>query len=113
VEDHLDAAEALADYLDATGRRVTVAHCVQEALQVAEKSAGFDLVLSDIGLPDGTGYDLMRELSRRYGLRGIALTGYGMDEDIEKSHAAGFSKHLTKPVNIETLEAALRQVTGV
>ncbi len=113
VEDHLDAAEALADYLDATGRRVTVAHCVQEALEAAEKSDGFDLVLSDIGLPDGTGYDLMRELSRRYGLQGIALTGYGMDEDIEKSHAAGFSKHLTKPVNIETLEAALRQVTGV
>ena len=111
VEDHLDAAEALADYLDATGRRVTVAHCVRDALQAAEESEGFDLVLSDIGLPDGTGYDLMRELSRRFGLQGIALTGYGMDEDIEKSHAAGFRKHLTKPVNIETLEAALRQVT--
>ena len=112
VEDHLDAAEALAEYLDATGRRVTVAHCVQEALQAAEQSDGFDLVLSDIGLPDGTGYELMRELSRRYGLQGIALTGYGMDEDVEKSRAAGFSKHLTKPINIETLEAALRQVTG-
>jgi signal transduction histidine kinase/CheY-like chemotaxis protein len=112
VEDHIDAAEALADYLDATGRRVTVAHCVQEALEAAEKGDGFDLVLSDIGLPDGTGYDLMRELSRRFGLQGIALTGYGMDEDVEKSRAAGFSKHLTKPVNIETLETALRQVTG-
>lgn len=111
VEDHIDAAEALADYLDATGRRVTVAHCVKEALQAAEEGGGFDLVLSDIGLPDGTGYDLMRELSRRFGLQGIALTGYGMDEDVEKSRAAGFSKHLTKPVNIETLEAALRQVT--
>jgi CheY-like chemotaxis protein len=91
---------------------MTVAHCVRDALRAAEESDGFDLVLSDIGLPDGTGYDLMRELSRRYGLQGIALTGYGMDEDVEKSHAAGFRKHLTKPVNIETLEAALRQVTG-
>jgi signal transduction histidine kinase/CheY-like chemotaxis protein len=112
VEDHPDTAEAMADLLHATGRQVTVAHSVREALGVAEASQGcFDLVLSDIGLPDGTGHDLMRELRRRYNLPGIALTGYGMEEDVERSREAGFVRHLTKPIHLETLEAAIRQIT--
>ena len=112
VEDHPDTAEAMADLLHATGRQVTVAHSVREALGVAEQSQGcFDLVLSDIGLPDGTGHDLMRELRHRYNLPGIALTGYGMEEDVERSRQAGFVRHLTKPIHLETLEAAIRQVT--
>ncbi|HEX6900934.1 MAG TPA: CHASE domain-containing protein [Thermoanaerobaculia bacterium] len=112
VEDHPDTAEAMADLLRATGRQVTVAHSVRETLVVAEASQGrFDLVLSDIGLPDGTGHDLMRELRSRYNLPGIALTGYGMEEDVERSREAGFVRHLTKPIHLETLEAAIRQVT--
>ena len=112
VEDHEDTAEAMADLLRVTGRRVTVARSVAEALAAAEAAQGeFDLVLSDVGLPDGTGHDLMRELRRRYNLPGIALTGYGMEDDVERSREAGFARHLTKPVHIETLEAAIRQVT--
>ena len=66
--------------------------------------------LSDLGLPDGSGLDLMRELAGRTALRGIALSGYGMEEDVRQSLEAGFAKHLTKPVNLQALQAALREV---
>ena len=69
-------------------------------------------MLSDLGLPDGSGQDLMRELASRYGLRGIALSGYGMEEDIRRSREAGFLRHLTKPVDLQVLEATILQVTG-
>ncbi len=121
VEDHPDTAEAMADLLRATGRRVTVAGSVAEGRAAAETSAAsgiggngsrIDLVLSDIGLPDGSGHDLMAELSSRFGLRGIALTGYGMEEDVERSRQVGFARHLTKPVSLEQLESAIRQVAS-
>jgi len=116
VEDHPDTAEAMADLLRATGRRVTVAGSVAEGRAAAEAAGGnggrIDLVLSDIGLPDGSGHDLMAELSRRFGLRGIALTGYGMEEDLERSREVGFARHLTKPVSLEQLESAIRQVAS-
>ncbi|MES1240903.1 MAG: CHASE domain-containing protein [Acidobacteriota bacterium] len=119
VEDHADTAEAMADLLRATGYQVMVAGSVSEgmaladaALQGRRRDDRIDLVLSDIGLPDGSGLDLMSELSQRYGLRGIALTGYGMEEDVARSREAGFSRHLTKPVNLEQLETAIRQVAG-
>jgi signal transduction histidine kinase/CheY-like chemotaxis protein len=112
VEDHLDTAEALADLLRMTGRQVTVAGSVTEGLSAARLADRIDLVVSDIGLPDGDGLELMSELSSRYGLRGIALTGYGMEEDVARSREAGFASHLTKPVSLEQLEAAIRQVAG-
>jgi two-component system CheB/CheR fusion protein len=116
VEDHADTAEAMADLLRATGRKVTVAGSVAEGRAAAEGAGGnggrIDLVLSDIGLPDGSGHDLMAELSQRFGLRGIALTGYGMEEDVERSRQVGFSRHLTKPVSLEQLESAIRQVAS-
>jgi PAS domain S-box-containing protein len=119
VEDHQDTAEAMADLLRASGHQVTVAGSVDEALAAAAAASGgekdkpanggaIDLVVSDLGLPDGSGYDLMRELAGRYGLRGIALSGYGMDEDVRQSREAGFERHLTKPVDLRTLEAAIR-----
>ena len=64
----------------------------------------FDLVISDIGLPDRSGYELMQELTRDKGLRGIALSGFGMENDVTEARAAGFSEHLTKPINFERLE---------
>ena len=66
-----------------------------------------DFVISDIGLPDGNGNALMLELRQHYGLNGLALTGYGMEKDVENSLASGFLKHLVKPVNIRSLENAL------
>ena len=108
VEDHADTAEAMADLLRALGHEVTVAGSVGVALSAAEAQGGqFDLVVSDLGLPDGSGLDLMRVLSNSYGLKGIALSGYGMEEDVLRSREAGFSKHLTKPVDMQALKAAI------
>jgi signal transduction histidine kinase len=113
VEDHADTREAMADLLRALGHEVTVAESLGSALSAAEAQGGrFDLVISDLGLPDGTGLDLMRELSGRYGLKGIALSGYGMEEDVLRSREAGFSKHLTKPVDMQALKAAILASAG-
>ncbi|HEY7215632.1 MAG TPA: ATP-binding protein [Thermoanaerobaculia bacterium] len=115
VEDHADTAEAMADLLRLSGHRITIAGSVGEALAAAEaggNGGGFDLVVSDLGLPDGSGRDLMRELARRHGLKGIALSGYGMEEDVQRSREAGFAHHLTKPVDRQALETTIRQVLG-
>jgi PAS domain S-box-containing protein len=115
VEDHVDTAEAMVALLEALGHRVTAADTVAAALAAAgaaQESGGLDLVLSDLGLPDGHGHDLMRALRDRYGLPGIALSGYGMEEDVAKSHESGFAVHITKPVSLDTLRAAIRRVGG-
>lgn len=117
VEDHLDTAEAMAALLQGLGHRITLAANVAEALAAAgdlqdRPDQALDLVVSDIGLPDGSGFDLMRELTRRYGLRGIALSGYGMEEDLRRSKEAGFERHLTKPINLESLQAVIGEVVG-
>lgn len=106
VEDHRPTRKALAQLLSRRQFEVVSVGTVSEARASASREA-FDIVISDIGLPDGNGYDLMTELRSRYGLVGIALTGYGRDEDVDRSQAAGFSAHLTKPVSIEGLECAL------
>ena len=67
----------------------------------------FDMVIADIGLPDGSGLDLMRQLQKRHHLTGIALTGYGAESDLRLTREAGFLVHLTKPVNLTELEQAL------
>jgi two-component system, chemotaxis family, CheB/CheR fusion protein len=115
VEDHADTAEAVADLLRLSGHQVDIAATVAEALAAAESAGNgtaFDLVVSDLGLPDGSGQDLMRELARRHGLKGIALSGYGMEEDVRRSHEAGFVHHLTKPVNRQALETTIQQVVN-
>ncbi len=109
VEDHPDTADALAELLRTRGHVVRIATTVAQALAAAGEER-FDLVLSDLGLPDGSGQDLMRQLSHRYQLRGIALSGYGMEDDIRRSRDAGFHCHLTKPVNLQALETAIQQV---
>ncbi|HWN41418.1 MAG TPA: ATP-binding protein [Thermoanaerobaculia bacterium] len=111
VEDHADTAEAMADLLRALGHEVTVARSVAGAREASQgRELEIDLVISDLGLPDGTGLDLMRELAA-HGLRGIALSGYGMDEDIQRSRDAGFASHLTKPVTLQMLQEAILQAT--
>ncbi|MEA2559320.1 MAG: hypothetical protein QOH06_824 [Acidobacteriota bacterium] len=113
VEDHPDTAEAMAELLRSIGHEVRVAMCVAAGLEAAAaemgSGAGIDLVISDLGLPDGTGMDLMRQLVSQYGLRGIALSGYGTEDDVRRSLEAGFSCHLTKPVNFKALEAVIHE----
>jgi len=111
VEDHGDTADAMADLLRSLGYQISVARSVEAGLAAAEDHAGrIDLVLSDLGLPDGSGLDLMREIHRRYGVPGIALSGYGMEEDVRKSLSAGFDRHLTKPVNLQALQTAIQEI---
>jgi len=112
VEDDKSTLSVMARLLSKRGHHVAVASTVQEALTIAERE-DFDLLISDLGLPDGTGYELMRALRQTRGLKGIALSGYGMEEDIRLSYDAGFATHLTKPVNLKMLEAAIARVSAV
>ena len=109
VEDHQPTCVALRELLARRGYRVTMAGSVAEA-RLAVEGGRFDFLISDVGLPDGNGCDLMAEFRDRFGLKGVALTGYGMDEDMLRSRAAGFVTHLTKPVSVQALERALMQV---
>lgn len=109
VEDHKPTRNALALLLRRRRYEVTTADCITAARAIVEHGI-FDLLISDIGLPDGNGCELMAELRDRYGLPGIALTGYGMNEDVRRGQLAGFAAHLTKPVSIEALDHALSTV---
>jgi CheY-like chemotaxis protein/anti-sigma regulatory factor (Ser/Thr protein kinase) len=107
VEDHEPTRTALAHLLTRRRYEVKAAASVAEARALSEKQA-FHLLISDIGLPDGNGFELMKELrTSNTNLQGIALTGYGMEEDITRSRNAGFASHLIKPVRVQSLEAAL------
>jgi signal transduction histidine kinase/CheY-like chemotaxis protein len=107
VEDHAPTRTVLAQMLKGRGYRVLSAGSVAEARDCAAREPGIDVLISDIGLPDGNGYDLMAELSAARPLKGIALTGYGMDHDLADSERAGFTTHLTKPVRIQMIAEAL------
>jgi len=110
VEDHAATLATLTRLLKHAGHRVTTAANVAAGVAAAE-AAEFDVVLSDLGLPDGTGIDLMRQLrARQPDLRGIALSGYGMEEDLLRSREAGFAFHLVKPVDFTQLRRALVDV---
>ena len=112
VEDHADTARILAKLLNRSGFVVKTAGSVASALDLAASQA-FDVIVSDIGLPDASGYDLMREVRRRFGINGIALTGYGMDDDVRRSRDAGFAEHIVKPVNIAELRTVIARVAKV
>ena len=106
VEDHESTLQTLSRLLQRDGHRVVTATTVAEALDAAAGNP-FDLVISDLGLPDGSGTELMEELRDTYGLRGIALSGYGTEEDTARSREAGFATHLVKPVAIADLRRAI------
>jgi PAS domain S-box-containing protein len=107
VEDHPATRVSLTRLLVRRGYEVICAGSVTEALERASEKA-YDLVVSDIGLPDGNGYSLMAQLRDGYNLSGIALSGYGMEQDIVRGRTAGFAEHLIKPVSIQALDRALQ-----
>jgi CheY-like chemotaxis protein len=111
VEDHKDTAHLMKRLLGGIGYDVQIAGTVAAALS-ADEARTFDLVISDLGLPDGSGYDLMRQLTARHPTKGIALSGYGMEEDVKQGVEAGFAAHLTKPINLEQLELTIQRVVG-
>jgi CheY-like chemotaxis protein len=103
VEDHKDTRLSIQRLLEIAGHKVWPAASATQALQIAAENE-IELVVSDLGLPDLTGHELMAQLRTLYGLHGIALSGYGMEEDVERSRVAGFQHHLTKPVSFDQLK---------
>jgi CheY-like chemotaxis protein len=109
VDDHQDTCLGMKMLLERRGYRITVAHTADQAIKKARREK-FDLLISDIGLPDRSGYELMKELRATNSLRGIALSGFGMENDVSQARAAGFSEHLTKPINFDRLDEAIRNL---
>ena len=112
VDDHQDTAATLARLLTRRGYEVRRAASVSSALEAA-RTFSFDVLVTDIGLPDGTGIQLLqslRQTPRNQTLRGLALSGFGMEEDVERSKRAGFSDHLTKPVDFALLHLRLSEI---
>jgi len=115
VEDHADTLRGLERLLRSKGHKVISAGTFRDASKAMGESA-FDLLLSDIGLPDGRGLDLMDlfvKAAENRPVAGIALSGFGTPEDIKKSHAAGFRNHLTKPVEFSNLQKCLSEISGI
>lgn len=108
VEDHPDSAEILSQLLKTRGYHVQVAATVVDAIELAK--GGCDLLISDIRLPDGSGLDLMRHISSQQPVRGIALSGFGTEQDERRSKDAGYQIHVTKPVNFTKLLEIIAQV---
>jgi len=110
VEDEPATLGLMARLLRSLGHSVTTAGTITAAFEAVEADT-FDMTISDIGLPDGTGLDLIRRVTA---LRGptpaIALTGSGREEDFVRSRAAGFTTHMTKPIDFAKLEIMIRQV---
>lgn len=106
VDDHADTLQTMSKLLQRWGYFVTTADSVQSALDVASTEP-FDLLISDIGLPDGSGWDIMRQVKKLYGMSGIAFSGFGTDADLGKSRESGFEEHLVKPISFQTLRMAM------
>ena len=110
VEDHATSAQVTAKLLRRAGHEVEIASDCASGVQLG-LAREFDLLISDIGLPDGSGLDVMRRIrEQRPAQKGIALSGFGMSSDREESAKAGFAEHLTKPVDMPSLHAAIRRV---
>ncbi len=112
VEDHTDTRKVMERLLFAAGYEITSADSVASAIRSCDAApCPFDLMVSDLGLPDGSGLDLMRQLRVRYPhMPAVALSGFGMDSDRQKSADAGFVAHLTKPVDLVLLRQTIERV---
>ncbi len=109
VDDHYDTCIGMKRMLERHGYEITVAHTAEQAVEKV-RTEEFDLLISDIGLPDRSGYDLMREVRLNNDLPGIALSGFGSEQDVTQAREAGFAEHLTKPVSFERLEKTIQSL---
>jgi signal transduction histidine kinase/CheY-like chemotaxis protein len=109
VDDHHDTCLAMKRMLERRGYQITLAHSAEQAAEKV-RTQEFDLLISDIGLPDRSGYELMREVSLNKRLPGIALSGFGSEQDVNQAREAGFAEHLTKPINFERLEKTIQRL---
>ena len=108
VEDHEDTNRSLTRLLRRRGYQVQSATSLQTALELSARDE-FDVLISDLGLPDGSGIDLMQQLNSNRPIFGIALTGFGMEEDVRKSRDAGFKHHLVKPIDLTKLDLLIQE----
>jgi PAS domain S-box-containing protein len=111
VEDHIDTSKVVSLLLRQRGYHVRTVHSMTSAIEAARQER-FDLVISDIGLPDGSGLDVIRKLHSMMPVKGIALSGYGMEEDIRRSREAGFAEHLVKPISSHKLLNAVERLVA-
>src|SRR5881392_2062998 len=109
VDDHYDTCLSMKRMLERRGYQITVAHSAEQAVEKV-RTQEFDLLISDIGLPDRSGYELMRELRLNKRFPGIALSGFGSEQDVNQAREAGFAEHLTKPINFERLEKTIQSL---
>ena len=110
VDDHADTRAVLSRLLNKFGHQTVTADSAKDALKFLKSDDQFDVLISDIGLPDGNGYDLVREAKRRQQLRAVALSGFGTETDVQRSLDAGFDYHITKPVDISGLRSLLQKL---
>jgi CheY-like chemotaxis protein len=108
VDDHCDTLRSLKRLLTRLGYQVLAAENMMDALRIAEHEP-FDLLLSDIGLPDGSGHELVKRIREKRSVMAIAVSGFGMEEDVRRSRDAGFFDHLTKPVSLDRLQQVIEQ----
>jgi DNA-binding response OmpR family regulator len=109
VEDHPDTNLSLQWLLRREGYDVLSATNVKQGLEMAEANA-IDLLISDIGLPDGTGWEMMQSIRESKPMKAIALSGFGTEDDKRRSKEAGFLEHLTKPYNIPELKTTVEKL---
>ena len=109
VENHVDTRESLCMLLQSFGHTVLSADTMAQALQLLPHG-DCDVLISDIGLPDGNGWELLRQVRLPRPIYAIAMSGYGMKADRERSLAAGYQHHLVKPMAPEQIERILEQV---
>jgi PAS domain S-box-containing protein len=109
VEDHRDTRRTLSRLLTHFGHEVLAADNIQSAIKIVD-SGNVQVLLCDIGLPDGTGYELVARAKSKQPLKAVALTGFGTEDDIRRSKEAGFDFHLVKPVDLHELQTVLDQV---
>ncbi len=111
AENHPDTLESLIVFLECEGHTVSWATGVEEALK-AIPGAGCDVLIADIGLGDGTGWELLARLGAERPLYAVAMSGFGMNADLQKSLTAGFQRHLLKPVTPEMLDEVIAEACG-
>jgi CheY-like chemotaxis protein len=111
VEDHRDTLQALSRLLNHFGHEISTADDARSALDMIN-SKEFDVVLCDIALPDGNGYDVVAEAKRKRAFKAVALSGFAARDDIERGRKAGFDFHLAKPVDFHELRSVLGQIAA-
>ncbi len=109
VDDHADTCAIMGQILTAMGHEVTLAYSLAQAVAVASDRS-LDLLISDLSLTDGSGLDVLREVSRIQPVKAIAVSGYSMEKDVAASRQAGFLAHLTKPIDVQALGELIARV---